>query len=34
MVVVVGLRDLVDGGGEGVGKYFVVVGRQERLEVR
>jgi hypothetical protein len=29
-----GLWDLVDGGAEGVGRYFVVVGRQERLEVR
>ena len=29
-----GLRDLFEGGGEGVGRYFVVVGRQERLEVR
>jgi hypothetical protein len=28
------LRDLVDAGGEGVGRYLVVVGRQERLEVR
>jgi hypothetical protein len=28
------LRDLVDGGGEGVGRYLVVVGRQERLDVR
>ena len=36
LVVVVdeGLRDFVDGGGEGVGRYLVVVGRQERLEVR
>jgi len=33
-VVDEGLRDLVDGGGEGVGRYFVTVGRQERLEVR
>jgi hypothetical protein len=29
-----GLRDLIEGGGEGVGRYFVVVGRQERLECR
>jgi hypothetical protein len=28
------LRDLVEGGGEGVGRYLVVVGRQERLECR
>ena len=34
VVVVDGLRDLSDRGGEGVGRYLVVVGRQLRLEVR
>jgi len=36
MVKGVDLRDfeVVDGGGDGVGRYFVVVGRQLRLVVR
>jgi hypothetical protein len=34
VTLVVDLGDLVDGGGEGVGRYFVVVGRQLRLEDR